>query len=294
MQQEKFKEEKELFKSIAKEQSKELKEKLEKIIEITKHNKDSMKEKIVTGSIGMIDWANKWIPIHEKNEKITQSIQQHQHILSDKQQQFNKLLQEINQIQQELTTMEDQKHTLDFFDRFLQPIAEAEKELTSGFADKLNSGKYEEITMDEVSLFLNVCGMEDLVQHQREKKIAGEVLGDAIGDVAVMGIKDKLTERKMEFFLKVLESGKMLKDEELSKSAIWRHRDPEKTHLLLKKWEIKLDEELIKKKHISICQLLFFKAKDLQKVLGFGEKEAREISRKLRKMKKQFEDELAA
>lgn len=91
--------------------------------------KEEIKEKIVSGVIGMEDWTSKWIPIHEKNKQLTQSIQQHKSTLNHKQQQLINLQQEIKQMQTELAAMEEEKETCEFFDEFLQPIGEAEKEL---------------------------------------------------------------------------------------------------------------------------------------------------------------------
>ena len=92
--------------------------------------------------------------------------------------------------------MEENTKTFEFYDEFLQPIAEAEKELKSGFQVKLNAGKHADFTVDEVSLFLNVCEMADLVIHQRTNKFDGATLEDAIEDVSVMEISDKVQKRK--------------------------------------------------------------------------------------------------
>lgn len=164
--------------------------------------------------------------------------------------------------------MQENTKTLEFYDEFLQPIAEAEKELKSAFQEKLNARKHADFTVDEVSLFLNVCGMADLVIHQRTNKFDGATLEDAIVDVSVMEISDKLQRHKMEFYLKVLESGKLMKEEELSKCTVWRHKEVEKTLLLLKEWEIALDEHLVRKKGISVGYLLYFNAKDFKMELG--------------------------
>ena len=158
-----------------------------------------------------------------------------------------------------------------------------------GFEEKLNTGQFARFTVDEVSLFLNVCGMQDLVTHQRQKKIDGAVLEAAIADVTVMEIKDKLTEKKMEFYLKVLQSGKMGNEQELNKSTVWRHREVEKTLVVMKEWDIELDENLVRKKGISICELLYFKAKDFQKELGMGVIEALLVVWKLKRVRKAFE-----
>ena len=45
--------------------------------------------------------------------------------------------------------------------------------------------------MEEVSLFLNVCGMEDIVTYQMQMQIDGKELTDGRCDK----IKDKLTEK---------------------------------------------------------------------------------------------------
>ena len=173
----------------------------------------------------------------------------------------------------------------------MKPIAEAEKELKSGFEEKLQAGKHGEWTIDEVSLFLNVCGMENLVTHQRQMQIDGEILEAAIADVTVMEIKDKLAEKTMKFYLKVLKSGKMGNEQELSQSVVWRHRQVEETLVLMKEWDIGLDEELVRKKGISICELLYFKAKDFREELEVKErKKALEMVRKLKKKRKDFEE----
>src|SRR3990167_9548519 len=138
-----------------------------------------------------------------KNKQLNQCIQQHKVNLNNKQQQLDKLTQEVREIKQALSTIAEYKEVVEFFYRWSEPIAEAEKELKSGFEEKLQAGKHGEWTMDEVSLFLHVCGMEDTVIHQRTNKIDGEVLEYAMEDVTVMGIKDRL-----KFNLKVLKSGK--------------------------------------------------------------------------------------
>src|SRR3990167_7621632 len=255
-QKEGFGEEKEMFKAMEKEQNKQLMDKV-KSLHWHNVNKQQAKQKIIEGVIGMADWSSKWEGIHANNQQLNQLIEQHKANLNNKhraveqrkinlkkkQKELDKLTQEVINIKQALATFEEQKEVVEFFDILLEPVAEAEKELKSGFEEKLCAGKHGEWTMDEVSLFLNVCGMENVVTHQRQMQIGGDVLEDAIVDVTVMGIKDPLAEKKMEFYLKVLESGKMMNEEQLSQSVVWRHREVGKTLLLLREWEIALDEE---------------------------------------------------
>ena len=90
--------------------------------------------------------------------------------------------------------------------------------------------------------------------------------------------------------MKVLESAKLMNEEQLSQSVVWRHREVGKTLLLLRELEIALDEEMVRRKGISICELLYFKAKDFQEELGVSLKETREIVRKMLRIRKEFED----
>ena len=287
--------EKEMFKSVEIDQSKALMDKLKSTVHFTNLNKEQAKQKIITGVIGMADWSSKWKDIHANNQGHQLCITQKKEILRSKQQQLEQLTLEVNQQMQELATAEEEQGTLEFYDRLIEPIAEAETELRSGFEEKLKAGKFTEFTVDEVSLFLNVCGMGDLVTHQREKKIDGELLKMAIEDVTVMGIKDRLQKWKMKFYLKVLGSGKMMQ-QELSQSMVWRHREVGQTTSLLKEKGIGTVEqwELLGEKGISICHLLYCKVKDFQEVLGIDMKGAIAMVRRWRGYREKFEKFLAS
>ena len=281
--------EKEIFKSVENEQSNELIAKIKEIMP-EEVDKDLAKQKILAGVIGMADWPSKWRDIHEKKQELEKCIQLNKLTLHDKKQQLIKLTQEVEDIEQTLSSTQERRQTLEFYDKFLEPIAEAEQELKSGFEEKLKAGKHEKFTVDEVSLFLNVCGMGVLVSQQRKDKIDGEMLGNAMEDVTVLEIGDRLQQKRLKFYLKVLGSGLMMKEEELNQCVVWRHKEVEKTLLLLKEWEIALDEELVRKKGISICQMLYFEVKDFRKQLGVEGKDAIEIIRKMRKMRKDFKE----
>ena len=62
----------------------------------------------------------------------------------------------------------------------------------------------------------------------------------------------------------------------------------EKTLLLLREWDIRLDEELMRKEKISVCQLIFFNLKNLKKIFGVDKKEGMQILAKLEKLRKEF------
>src|SRR3990167_2764860 len=124
--------EKEMFKSIEKEQNKQLMDKLKSCKHLQNINIQQAKQKIIEGVIGMADWSSKWKDIHAKNQQLNQCIEQHKVNLTNKQQQLDKLTQEVKEIKQALSNMEEHKEVAEFFDVLLEPIAEAEKELESG------------------------------------------------------------------------------------------------------------------------------------------------------------------
>ena len=237
----------------------------------------------------MAGWASKWNAIHEKSQKAKQSIAEQQKTLSQKQEQLARLQKEMEEIQQGLAGMQEDNETWQFFDEYLEPLVEVESQLKGAFEEKVKAGKYSEFTVDDFSLFLNVCGIETLIPFQRENQLKGEELLFAFSDISVLEINDELQEKKAEFYLKVLEAGKLLKEQELEKSVIWRCKEVEKTLLLLREWDIRLDEELIRKEKISVCQLIFFNFKNLEKIFGVDKKEGMQILAKLEKLRKEFE-----
>ena len=285
--------ESDIFKALSTTQNKELKNSITAIISNTAFSKEQVKEKILAGIIPMVDWTTPWRIIRDKNQECAEPIQQAQSILKEKQEQLRQLQAEIAQLQRELEPLVDEKETLDFFDVFLQPIAEVEEEVRSLFRKRLKESKYSEFSVDDVSLFLNVCGIETLVDLQRKHKIDGEILELAFSDVTAMGAKDRLLERKLEFYLKVLEAGKVLEVEALAESVVWRHRDTDKTLLLLGELGINLDEHLIRENEISISQLIYFNIKDLKETFGIQVKEAGAFLVKLQQIRDGFEKFLA-
>src|SRR3990167_2822048 len=281
--------EKEIFKSLASEQSKQVKEQMERAKMACKLSKQQLRENMLLGVIPMAGWASKWNPIHEKSQKAKQSIAEHQKTLSQKQEQLARLQKEIEEIQQGLAGMQQDNETWQFFDEYLEPLVEVENQLKGAFEEKVKAGKYSEFTVDDFSLFLNVCGIETLIPFQRENQLKGEELIFAFSDISVLEIKDELQKKKAKFYLKVLEAGKLLNEEVLVKSVIWRLKEVEKTLLLLREWDIRLDEELIRKEKISICQLIFFNLKNLKKIFGVNNKEGMQTLAKLEKLRKEFE-----
>src|SRR3990167_4813071 len=280
--------ERSIFRALAKEQSKELKPKIISLYESEVLNERQIKEKISSGVIPMLDWETQWLPIHSKNQQLKQLVEAHRVIHREKQELITKLQKDIEIVTTQLRTMQEEQETCEFYDEFLRPIARIEKELKSGFEEKLAAGKDAEFSVDEVSLFLNICGMEDLIAFQRENAFDGEILELTKSDVSVMNIEDALLEKKLKFHLKVLESGLFQKKQTLYESPIWRYRNLENTLLMLKELEIELDAELVRKHRISLCQLIYFKNKDFVKFFGLPTKQASCTVTKFHEMKKSF------
>ena len=276
------------------EESKQLKARIMAEMKTDKLNDEEVKEKLVTGVIELADWTSKWEPIHKKNQELTQSIEQNKLTLEDLQNKLAQLKEEISNKEQAVSAMVEQKQLLEFYDVFLQPIASVQAQLKSGYDEKLGNRDHQNFSVDEVSLFLIMNGIEELLTHQREKQMDGKWLDDAIYDVTAMEIQDRLTKRKMEFYLKVLNSGKMKEPKELDNCMVWRHRDFGMTLKLLKEYSVELDAELLRSKQICIYHLLYFKVKDFQKELGLEVTNARQIVRQLLPLKTTFEENLSA
>src|SRR3990167_8917657 len=288
---------KDIFQTLTKQQNQELKERITAAMASPTMEESEIKECIASGVIPLVDWSIQWNPIHNKNQEVSQSIQRNKLSLQTKTEKLQELQGEVAKLQQEVARMkqaiqeqEGQQEVLEFFDKFLEGIVRVEKEVTESFNKKLATGKHKEFSVDEVSLFLNMYGIEELVELQREKGYKGQDLDFFSYDLSTIPIKDALVKKKLKFYLKVLGSGLLGKKELLANSAIWRHREVDKTLLLLKEWEIVLNEEVVRQKSISIGQLVYCKSKDFLEVFELSANEARGVVEKMRDKRIEFEE----
>ena len=285
-------EQREIFTALATEQNKELKERIGSLPSFSTENftEQIIKESLLLGIIPTVDWSARWTPIFTKNQQLSRSITEKKSVLSEKQALLQQLQNEIAELQTEVTSLEEERDVAQFFDGILLPIAKIEKELRGSFFAKLENNNYAEFSVDEVSLFLNIGEISTLIPFQRASQIDGEDLSIAVTDISVLGIKGhSLAKRKLEFNLKLLETGLFMKEEILGKSAIWRHKDVGKTPSILREYDIQLSEEIIKHNDISIGHLLYFKSKDLREFFGLQGKDVGKIVAKLQKLRKNFE-----
>ena len=280
---------KQIFLSLAKEQSKQLIETIKaSYIPDESEKDDFFRLQILTGNIPMIDWSTRWIPIHTKNQELSALIDQHRTRLVDHQKKLKEIQARISKIQQQLAIWENEKETLDFYDEFLEPVVLLEKEITESFHAKLRNPQ--EFSVDDVSVFLQMCSLGEVVDLQRQKSISGDefISFSSISDMSELGITDALTKKKLKFYAKLLENGLFKKQEILLKSVIWRHIPVNKTLEFLREIELKLDEEVIKEKEISVCQLIYFKIKDFREIFGIDGKEAVPIMQQLKSVRRDF------
>ena len=283
----------EIFKQVREQQNKELKDKLIEVIPTAGKEgimqEAEIVEQMVRGVIPLADWSIQWTRIHQRNQELQHWIEEKEITLLEKQKAVSELQDQIKELTRSVSEWKEEKETVDFFDKFLAPIVSVEKQLTASFQLKLEN--VEAFTVDDVSLFLSVCGMQDSVPFQREQQYDGEHLKTCclLSDAAGMGIKDTLTSKRFEFYGKIVESGLFGKEEVLSQSVVWRHLEIGATLKLLKEWEIQLDAELVKEKQISICQLIFFKIEDFEKIFGMTKIEIPPLMKKLQTVRKQFE-----
>ena len=160
------------------------------------------------------------------------------------------------------------------------------KELTTAFQQKL--GNPDQFSVDDVSLFLNSYGMGEVVAIQRKNNLKGEDLLVHTSDPAGFGITDNLLGKKFTFFGELLENRLLGKAEILDQCPVWRHLDVEKTLLFLRERKIKLDQDVIREKKISICQLMYFKGNDLREFFALDSSASLPIIKKLTAIKKEF------
>ena len=111
-------------------------------------------------------------------------------------------------------------------------------------------------------------------------------------DPAGFGITDNLLGKKFTFFGELLENRLLGKPDILDQCPVWRHLDVEKTLLFLREREIELNQDVIRSKKISICQLMYFKGTELKEF--FGRSAALPIIKKLNDVKKEFSKFLEA
>ena len=247
-----------------------------------------IKKKLLEGFIPLCGWTDKWLPNHNKHLEISESIENTKTLLAQLQQELLEIQNRIAHTQEQLQGLDEQVEAFQFFDGFMQPIAEVEKQLTDSFQLKLDNPK--EFSTEDICLFLNYSGLHELVEVFEEKQITGEqlILLSSVDALSHIGIEDTLLLKKLEFYCKLLENGLLFKTEKLGQSVIWRHIAVVDTIKLLKEFNIALDENIIAEKRISICQLIFLKVEELKNLFSLNVLDAAKALQQLDTLKQGF------
>ena len=281
-----------IFEQLQSEQSPELIEKIRSCSLESKINENKfIKEHLLKGEIPLCDWNTKWDPIRTRFLETGAAINDAKGNLAVHQEQLAQLQGKIKQLEEQIVDLEDQHRSLDFFNGFFQPIVAVEKELTESFRSKL--GKISEFSVDDVCLFLNFASLSELVDLFQEKQVDGEllVLLASVGGFSGIGIEDTLLEKQLEFHWKLLENNLLFDREKLEQSVVWRHRSPENTLKLLNEFDLTaLDPEIVTKKQISICQLIYFSVDNFVKTFGITLKAAVSAVKTLQDLRLGFEN----
>src|SRR3990167_653556 len=258
-------------------------------------DKDQLKLELLLGNVPMINWSekrqdirNKYVEIETKQKDIEKSLNGLNAKLQSFQKATNAIKEQINSKESEWKAFEQQQRALGHLNKFLEPICEAENQLSRSFVSKLKN--VESMGLDDVSLFLSCCEIYDLVHPFRARKIAGpelELLG-SINDFDGLGISTVKLKANFQFFFHLLRSKKLFNREELLRSPICRHLTLQKTATLLIEEEIPIDRMQIVANSLSVNQLLFFKPADLRKVYSLDLKASAIAAAKLKKLKSQF------
>ena len=263
---------------------------------------NTIKQAFLRGEIPMLKWDAKSKEIRKNlNESklqleiIDNDLREHQKKLAHLLELVKQTEQQVAEKKEELAAKSAESETWQFFDQFIEPIAIVELELTDSFNAKRNN--VEKFSVDDVSLFLGMCGLSQLVPKIQEKKITGEdmMLYSAASGFRELEIEDILLEKQLEYKWKLFENDLLFdNDHLLSQSLLWRHDTVPKTILLLAEYHIPIPSEKINQTGATISQLIFCDASDLKKLFEIDTKTCLNIVIKLKNLKKSFKHFLSS
>ena len=254
--------------------------------------KNEMKE----GQLPIGGWKKKVNHFQSNKESNSSKLTKLKAFLEEKEIKFQKLSQLyiktqkiIEETRSELEILEKEQETSGFFEELIYPFAELEKQAIVHLKSKFK--KKEILECDDVSLYLNLCGLSPVVNKIKEKEISGEdlILLSSVSALPTLGLDDILLEKKLEFYCKLLEKKIFLDDLDVNENLILRHLPLKKTILLLQEYGIFLDNSIILSQSISISQLIFMQFADLQKIFCLDLKTSAIIAQKLKDLRSLFE-----
>ena len=238
-----------------------------------------------------------WQQIRERKEQVNKQVEETKKLLAEKQRKLQELMESIENTREIIDESEailrnQSELPSDCTADIIYPAGESEVEedLLKQLKEKLESEGMEKLTVEDLCVFLQFCGMSAIIPYFRSQSINGEELKLFLStsDFTGIGIDDILLEKQLEFFTKLLDCKLLFSPDVLEKSEIWQHRSPELTMVFLENKEIALPPETISQKGISICQLIFFDFLDIQQMFQLNLRNCVIAAKKLKLLKKEF------
>ena len=260
-----------------------------------------IREYLLEGVIPLKGWQARLDSIDELHSSTLSNITAAQRELSIKNTKLTDLLRQVEKCKKEieatennLSSLESEKESLEFFSRLLGPISKEETSLVSSFKSKL--GKIETMGKDDISLFLGLAGLSSLVQQfELQNMTVEEILAAfSVADYESFGIKDELQEKKFIFNFKLLQHKLFLEPEKMRGCLVGRYLGVEKTAEILKEYEMPISKEKIVERSISLGPLVYFDAKNVRNVFGLAFNPSIAVTKQLHSWRLDFECFLAS
>ena len=192
--------------------------------------------------------------------------------------QLNDLVQGTEESIQQLRV---QQEPITKISNFLARRVSINNELLALFTRKLSNPS--RLTVDEVSLFLNLCDLKEFIQPFKDNKMDGSMLLDFSqdSDLKAIGKFDLFARRKYQFNVYLLYNGLFFNQKHIKNCIVCNNSTPESLLKLLKEFQLNLSESIIKQHSITTPQLILFSRGDLNKIFGLSPRECVEVYQKL-------------
>lgn len=248
----------------------------------------------VQGNISMSNWQEKYNLIQQrqiyswkKKLELEIAIKKYEDLIEQ-----TKIT--IEEHKRELKSVELEHANSNILKEVIEPVAYVENQLRELVRQKVEANIH--LEQEEVSLFLNIANLSDLIPIFHEKKINGKNIGQfkSSNELNTIGVNDVLLGKKFLYANKLLENRAFFKKSALENCPIVSFSaTPEKTLDYLRDMKIiGLNERLISEHKIFINQLIFFSAADLMHIFQISLQNAMEISQKLSRLLFAFDNYL--
>ena len=248
---------------------------LEQILSNENLSKAKIKESLVKGEIPFLPWHREFQSFSTKKQELTEEINKTNSIITLHRDRAKKLKKKVQALEntivensKQLSEYESQEKSLNVVVNFLQPLAEQEKLLVEQFNDKLRKQEPESWGSDDVSMFLSLANVPQLIDSFRELKIGGEELFLTGHYDISRGLRVPIPVlKKFQYAQLLLQKRLFGEKDKLEKCPITRNATPDRLLLLLKEYGITtLNKEIIIEQQIVAGELMLYSPIELQRV----------------------------